>query len=147
MFGPGQVLATGGKSFPKLGTDGVGYRLLSHLGHSLCSPYPALTPLLGPHPGGAQLAGLSLYSVQLTCVRPEVESRHPPEGGSSASVEGGNKGSRGGQRRRRQQRAVLAQRSAMLFTHRGFSGPAVLDLSHHVIKEMERGEAVPGGVP
>lgn len=32
----------------------------------------------------------------------------------------------------------------MLFTHRGFSGPAVLDLSHHVVMEMERsGNSIP----
>ena len=47
------VLATGGMSFPGLGTVGDGYRLLEGHGHSLHAPYPALTPLLGTHPGGS----------------------------------------------------------------------------------------------
>ncbi len=50
-------MATGGKSFPKLGTDGGGWAALAGAGHRLVEPYPALTPLKGPHPGGAQLAG------------------------------------------------------------------------------------------
>ena len=33
-----------------------------------------------------------------------------------------------------------SMRSAMLFTHRGFSGPAVLDLSHHITRGMTRGQ-------
>jgi len=32
---------------------------------------------------------------------------------------------------------VVAQRSGFLFTHRGFSGPAILDLSHHAVKSLE----------
>ena len=50
-------MATGGKSYPKLGTDGGGWRVLKGLGHSLRNPYPALTPLKGSHPSGAQLSG------------------------------------------------------------------------------------------
>lgn len=56
-FSSSQVVATGGKSYPKLGTDGTGWDVLARLGHSLNEPYPALTPLKGSHPGGAQLAG------------------------------------------------------------------------------------------
>lgn len=52
-----QVVATGGLSFPKLGTTGGGLRLLEEGGHTLVPPYPALTPLIGPHPGNASLAG------------------------------------------------------------------------------------------
>ena len=33
----------------------------------------------------------------------------------------------------------------MLFTHKGYSGPAVLDLSHHVIMALENhAQPVPG---
>ena len=52
-----QVMATGGNSYPKLGTDGGGWRVLRGLGHKLRDPYPALTPLKGAHPSGAQLSG------------------------------------------------------------------------------------------
>lgn len=34
-------------------------------------------------------------------------------------------------------------RSGFLFTHNGFSGPAILDVSHHVIRPMEAGEPAP----
>ena len=38
-----------------------------------------------------------------------------------------------------------AERSAMLFTHKGYSGPAVLDLSHHVTMALEnQTQPVPG---
>eukprot|EP00976_Prorocentrum_cordatum_P024942 507284-Prorocentrum_minimum.AAC.1 len=55
------VVATGGLSFPAVGTDGTGHRILKKQGHSLVPTYPALTPLTGPHPNGEQLAGVSLY--------------------------------------------------------------------------------------
>jgi hypothetical protein len=53
------VVSTGGYSFPAVGTDGTGLRLLKGLGHKLSDGgcYAALTPLKGPHPGGEQLAG------------------------------------------------------------------------------------------
>lgn len=57
---PRVVVAMGGKSFPAVGTDGKGYQLAQELGHTIRPVYPALTPLTGPHPGGNQLAGVSL---------------------------------------------------------------------------------------
>jgi predicted flavoprotein YhiN len=51
------IVSTGGLSFPAVGTDGTGLRLLVGLGHELSQPYAALTPLRGRHPGGQQLAG------------------------------------------------------------------------------------------
>ncbi len=36
------ILATGGKSYPKLGSNGEGYRLARHLGHTIIEPQPAL---------------------------------------------------------------------------------------------------------
>ena len=43
--------------------------------------------------------------------------------------------------------AVAAQRQALLFTHRGFSGPAVLDLSHHAVRALDRAAPLPGALP
>jgi predicted Rossmann fold flavoprotein len=50
------VLATGGLSFPRTGSDGTGYALAAALGHTLVSPVPALTPLTADDPlcGAAQ---------------------------------------------------------------------------------------------
>ena len=39
------ILATGGLSFPRTGSDGTGYALALSLGHTLVPPVPALTPL------------------------------------------------------------------------------------------------------
>lgn len=39
------VLATGGLSFPRTGSDGTGYALAAALGHTIVPPVPALTPL------------------------------------------------------------------------------------------------------
>ncbi|MFQ3590806.1 MAG: aminoacetone oxidase family FAD-binding enzyme [Chloracidobacterium sp.] len=46
------ILATGGKSLPKSGSDGHGYRLAAALGHTVTSTFPALVPLVLPpdHP-------------------------------------------------------------------------------------------------
>jgi predicted Rossmann fold flavoprotein len=62
------ILATGGRSLPKSGSDGSGYALASSLGHSPTSTVPALVPLILDdtmfHRG---LSGLSL-DVTLTTV-------------------------------------------------------------------------------
>ena len=43
----GQVIvATGGRSLPKTGSDGSGWGLVQHLGHTVTPTYPALVPLL-----------------------------------------------------------------------------------------------------
>ncbi|KAL6754148.1 HI0933-like protein-domain-containing protein [Haematococcus lacustris] len=107
-------MATGGLSFPAVGTDGTGLRVLKRAGHSLNEVYPALVPLTGSHPGGQQLAGLSLYDVAM-----------------AAQLPGASKPRR-------------AARTGMLFTHRGFSGPAVLDVSHLAVMALGRGQPLPG---
>ncbi|EFJ44188.1 hypothetical protein VOLCADRAFT_106515 [Volvox carteri f. nagariensis] len=103
------VIATGGLSFPAVGTDGTGHLLIRALGHSLHEPYPALTPLTGAHPAGGQLAGVSMYGIELSVQVPGVR------------------------------RPKFSERTAFLFTHRGYSGPAVLDLSHYAVKALARG--------
>jgi predicted Rossmann fold flavoprotein len=94
------VLATGGLSVPKTGSDGFGLRLLTDLGHTIHPTYPALTPLTADPPVHAALAGVSL----------RARLSAPPPGGPFES-EGG-----------------------FLFTHRGYSGPAVLNISHVAVR-------------
>ncbi len=90
------ILATGGLSVPKTGSDGTGLNIAEKLGHRLNRTYPALTPLTAEPPPHGDLAGLSLN------VRLEAPGAH-----GSFVTEGG-----------------------FLFTHRGYSGPSVLDISH-----------------
>ena len=112
LFGSDQIiLATGGKSYPKVGTDGVGYSIVKKLGHTLHPPIPALTPLLAPHPGHAQLSGVSLREAQV-----EAESAATQE-------------------------KCRSERSDLLFTHRGLSGPSVLDVSHVIASQGSPSDA------
>lgn len=53
------IVATGGLSVPKTGSDGIGLGLIEALGHAMHETYPALTPLVAdPHPQ-VDLAGVS----------------------------------------------------------------------------------------
>ena len=54
------VLASGGLSFPRTGSDGTGYALATALGHTLVSPTPALTPLTADDPLCAAAQGVTL---------------------------------------------------------------------------------------
>jgi predicted Rossmann fold flavoprotein len=95
------ILCTGGKSLPKSGSDGSGYRLAQGLGHSLTAPIvPALVPLLLP-PGHwiTTLSGLTL---------PAEVSLLAATGKRLTSFTG-----------------------STLCTHVGLSGPSVLDISRH----------------
>jgi len=60
------ILATGGRSLPKTGSDGSGWDLARHLGHTVTPTYPALVPLLlDPSFFHADLSGIS-HDVMLT---------------------------------------------------------------------------------
>jgi predicted Rossmann fold flavoprotein len=56
------VLATGGRSLPKTGSDGAGYELARALGHTLVAQTPALAPLIldGPPSIHAALSGVAV---------------------------------------------------------------------------------------
>jgi predicted Rossmann fold flavoprotein len=60
------VLATGGRSLPRTGSDGLGWTMVQALGHTVTPTYPALVPLvLTPSMFHAELAGVS-QEVELT---------------------------------------------------------------------------------
>jgi predicted Rossmann fold flavoprotein len=59
------VLATGGRSLPKTGSDGAGYEIAQQLGHSIVPTTPALDPLLLEGGLHAELSGIS-QDVELT---------------------------------------------------------------------------------
>ncbi|MBQ9536149.1 MAG: NAD(P)/FAD-dependent oxidoreductase [Clostridia bacterium] len=60
------ILATGGLSYPKTGSDGAGYRLAKELGHSVVRQSPALVPLTLAGDIPSRLEGLSLRNVKVT---------------------------------------------------------------------------------
>jgi predicted Rossmann fold flavoprotein len=53
------VIATGGRSLPKTGSDGAGYDLVRRLGHGYVETTPALAPLVLDGGSHARLAGVS----------------------------------------------------------------------------------------
>ncbi|MBX3446953.1 MAG: NAD(P)/FAD-dependent oxidoreductase [Parvibaculaceae bacterium] len=93
---PALVVATGGKSIPKMGATGLAYDLARQFGLRLVPPRPALVPFtFGPELREA-LDGLSGVSVDAVVSH-----------GKTRFAE------------------------ALLFTHRGLSGPAILQISSY----------------
>ena len=90
------VVATGGKSIPKMGSTGFAYKLAEQFGLALVEPRPGLVPLtLDP----SQLERLS----PLSGVAVPADISH----------------------------GKTTFREALLFTHRGLSGPSILQISSY----------------
>lgn len=54
------ILATGGKSYPKTGSDGYGYRLAEQAGHTIITPRPSLSAFVTEEKWVRKAAGLTL---------------------------------------------------------------------------------------
>lgn len=63
------VLATGGKSYPGVGTTGDGYIMAKELGHKIIPPKPALTPIYVRDYFFQELSGISFQDVKITIWR------------------------------------------------------------------------------
>jgi predicted Rossmann fold flavoprotein len=100
------VLATGGQSLPKSGSDGYGYRLAAAFGHGCVATTPALAPLILRGSLHTVLAGVS----------------HP----ATLTLRDGTK-------------TLVRLEGALLWTHFGVSGPAVLNLSRHWLRAARDG--------
>lgn len=96
------VLATGGRSLPKTGSDGAGYDFARALGHTLVPQTPALAPLV--------LVPDTPYSIhtELSGIAVDGEIAIWIDGAISTRLIG-----------------------ALLWTHFGVSGPLALDTSRH----------------
>jgi len=103
LVAPKVILATGGKSVPQTGSDGHGLELVRRLGHDLT---PKIFPALVPLQlaDGDPLKQLSGISLPATLQLSET----------------------GGKR-------IARVHGDLLLTHKGLSGPAVLDMSRHWI--------------
>jgi predicted Rossmann fold flavoprotein len=100
------VVATGGLSIPKMGATGIGYELARQFGLRVVEPRPGLVPFtLGgtEHEAWCDLAGVSA----------EVEARVLPRQPAKRGL------------------AAPEFREKMLVTHRGLSGPAILQISSY----------------
>lgn len=54
------ILAAGGKSYPKTGSDGSGYALARHAGHTIIEPVPSLVPMVTEEKWVKSACGLTL---------------------------------------------------------------------------------------
>ncbi|MFP3542779.1 NAD(P)/FAD-dependent oxidoreductase [Rhizobium sp. SIMBA_035] len=90
------VIATGGKSIPKMGATGFAYRIAEQFGLAMTETRPGLVPL-------------TLDPVLLEAIAPLSGIAAPAE------IRHGK----------------TAFREALLFTHRGLSGPAILQISSY----------------
>ena len=105
---PNLVIATGGPAIPKLGATGFAYQLGKQFGCRIIPPRPALVPFTLPQ-------GENLFR-ELAGVAAEVVAK----AGAGAG------------------RTGAAFREAALFTHKGLSGPAMLQVSSY----WRHGEAI-----
>ena len=69
IYGKAVVLATGGLSYPKTGSDGDGYRIAKGVGHTIHKCSPALVALRCRESWINEVEGLSLRNVRLDCKR------------------------------------------------------------------------------
>ncbi len=104
------VVATGGLSVPKTGSDGWGLALARSTGHRMEPTYAALAPLTADPALHADLAGVAV---------PDAHVRVP------------------------QSRGAFRTSGGFLFTHRGYSGPAVLNVSHLTALGRAQGDRPP----
>ena len=99
------IVATGGLSIPKMGATGFGYELARQFGHAIVEPRAALVPLVFTPEDCARWC-------DLTGVSAEVVAR------AEAAVP-------------KRRMAAPEFREKLLITHRGLSGPAVLQVSSY----------------
>jgi len=99
------VLATGGQSLPKSGSDGAGFELARRLGHTIVPTTPALVPMLLDEGNGfsihRELSGVSQDAELAVWIDGRVSTR---------------------------------LRGSLLWTHFGISGPVALNASRHWLR-------------
>jgi predicted Rossmann fold flavoprotein len=112
------VVATGGLSIPKMGATSFGYELARQFGHRIVQTRPGLVPLVFNAQDQADwcdLAGVSAEVVASVAVENSRGKKNIIKTARSASTK----------------TARSAFRERMLLTHRGLSGPAILQVSSY----------------
>jgi predicted Rossmann fold flavoprotein len=103
------VIAMGGQSLPKSGSDGSGFAMARRLGHTIVPATPGLVPLLlddGPQSLNRDLQGVA-HAAELTLWIDE--------------------------------KAATRLAGSLLWTHFGISGPVTLNMSRHWLRAMLEG--------
>jgi len=100
------LIATGGKSYPNLGTTGDGYKLAKAMGHKIVKAVPSLTPVFNPNFELGDLSGMSFRDIDISVYR--------------------------------NQKKVKDLNGDLLITHKGLSGPVILNNS----RDLEVGDTI-----
>lgn len=98
------ILCTGGKSYPKTGSDGSGYGIAQELGHTIVKPKASIVPLEADKNICQKMQGLSLKNVKINLKNEETGKK------------------------------IYEDFGEMLFTHFGVSGPTILSSSAHLLR-------------
>ena len=96
------IICTGGKSYPRTGSDGDGYALARSAGHTVTPLLPSLVPICSESKLCPALQGLSLKNVSLSIIR------------------------------KQDGKEVYSDFGEMMFTHFGITGPMILSASAHI---------------
>ncbi len=96
------LIATGGKSYPRTGSDGDGYKFAMQAGHTVIPQKASLVPIVTEEKYCADMMGLSLKNVTLTLKNQTTGKQ------------------------------IYSELGEMLFTHFGVSGPLVLSASSQI---------------
>ncbi len=155
------IIATGGLSIPKMGASSFGYDIARKFGIKIIEPFPALVPLTldkSTLEVSKNLAGVAVEAI-VSCVTqsdlasfvsvsanfaisPQLVSSRSNKGSvaqqalslnnkysmAQSASSSSNKGSA---------TRIISFREAILFTHRGLSGPAILQISSYLQKGQE----------
>ena len=105
IAGDAVIVATGGRSYPRTGSDGDGYRFARAAGHTVTEITPSLVPLVAEGRLCASLQGLSLKNVRMRLLEKTGDGKA---------------------------REVYEDFGEMMFTHFGLTGPLVLSASAHI---------------
>ena len=108
FFSKNVIVATGGKSYPKTGSTGDGYKMAAQCGHTVTELKPSLVPLEIFESFCKDAMGLSLRNVEL-----KIEDT-------------------------KKNKIIFKDFGEMLFTHFGVSGPLVLSASAHIRQMEEQ---------
>lgn len=96
------IICTGGRSYPRTGSDGDGYAFAKSAGHTVTQLLPSLVPICSDSKLCPALQGLSLRNVSLSVVRTQ------------------------------DCKEIYSDFGEMMFTHFGLTGPMVLSASAHI---------------
>lgn len=126
------IIATGGLSIPKMGASSFGYDIARKFGLNIVETFPALVPLTLDNSmlqDTKNLAGVAVEAIVKCTTNLDKSSFINASKNFTITTKSQNKSAN--------KTAEVSFREAILFTHRGLSGPAILQISSYLQKGQE----------